>query len=241
VNFVESLPYAVLKNLYPSSLEILLALAIAFFVYRYFVFRKMGYFSGALLLLFLLFSSLISDMYIRRTRSELVFFNISGVRALSVTRGTSSIVLYDRCENPSKKLGYCLNPYLGKRGIKKFDFFKLNDTLRISGDDFLVAANLIYFKGKKIYIQTNNGFNLSHREAETEFDLVWLDYSKTLPQNMSFAQIVLHNPSQTLDSKPKSIRLSQFVKMDKSFQIAYNRPIWGDSEGWYTGCFKPGK
>jgi hypothetical protein len=128
----------------------------------------------ALILAIFLSLSVCLDSFYRQTRAEIIFFSISGTRALSITHGSEATVLYDCCENASEKLNHCMKSYFGERKIQKAEMFQLSDSLRIRKNDICVIGNFIFFNGFRLYIQPLAPENQERKGPLLTSDLVWL-------------------------------------------------------------------
>jgi competence protein ComEC len=175
VNIVEKLPHSVLRDLYPSLIQIFLVFMMGFLFFRYVAKRNIlnlqVFFLSAII--FTLSASICS--YRQLTRVEIVFFNIQGTRALAMTKGKEAVVVYDRCLKATEKLGYYMKPYMGERGINKINFYQLSDSLRSYNKDICIIGGFIYFTGIRLYVQPINENRMKNVDVSLCSDLVWLN------------------------------------------------------------------
>lgn len=196
VNFTEQLPHAVLKDLYPSVIQVTLMLVIVVLLYVFLRSGKIHILQGVLLLTIMLSLSTAIDSYRRLTRAEIVFFNIPGTRAMVFTTGRNSTVLYDHCLQPSEKLGYYMKPYFGERWIRKVGMYRLSDSLMLQGKDIYVNRNFIFFKGVRLYVQSGDAAESKPIAQEIFPDVVWLgDFraGKSVSFTVRQAKVILYH------------------------------------------------
>jgi len=179
VKFTEQLPHAVLRDLYPSVVQLTLVFVITVLLYVFLRSGKIILLKGVFLLAILLSISSAIGSYRRLTRAEIVFFNVPGTRVLVLTSGRNSTVLYDRSLQPSGRLDYYLKPYLGERWIRKARMFRLSDSLALKGRDIYANRNFIFFKGVRIYVQSDDNDDDNDAagkliKPEIFSDIVWL-------------------------------------------------------------------
>lgn len=153
VKIVEKMPHAVLQGLYPTFFQIMVALAMTAFFLVFLKVRKVIYLYGVVLSSCLFVFSIGWDSYQRLSRAEIIFFNITGTRALALTDGIETTILYDKCEKAQVKLGYYMKPYFGARGINNIEMFQLSDSLQINKQELSVKGNFAIFKGVRIFIE----------------------------------------------------------------------------------------
>ena len=202
VNTVEALPHSVLRGLYPSYFQLLLAFLIGIGIFYFFKTKKVKLLQTVVGLAILLTLSIGIASYYRQSTAEIVFFNIPGTRTLALTTGSETTILYDRCINASEKLGYYMKPYLGERGISKVEMHVLSDSLRIRGKNFQVTGGFIYFRGIGLYFQPPDQKFKKTMVSISTTDLVWLSHLKFPRLEDEFKQ------------KPKIILLDKRVNAD---------------------------
>ncbi|MCK9410711.1 MAG: ComEC family competence protein [Prolixibacteraceae bacterium] len=174
VNFVESLPHAVLKGIYPSYIRICILLLIGWWLYNYYKSHQFRNLRNVGLLMIVLSIIEILNTYRHLTHSEIIFLNIPGTRAMVITGEGRAVVLYDRCENADEKIGYVLKPYLGERGVNEAMMFQLSDQLRFADRNFSVERNRVYYKGVTIFIPSLEPAALKKMDKVLLADLVWI-------------------------------------------------------------------
>ena len=147
--------------------------------YEYFKMQQFRSLRNICLLAIMLAISGALATYKNLTRSEIIFLNIPGTRAMVVTKGERAVVLYDRCEKANEKIGYVLKPFLGERGIKKTDVIQLSDSLRISDGNLCVVGNMVFYKGATIVIQPPESTAQKSTSRGLFADLVWVGTVKS--------------------------------------------------------------
>ncbi len=240
VEMVESLPHAVLRNLYPSMLQIFLVFLAVFLFYRYSKSKKIVLLQGVFLLMIFISMSVGIIRYLKQTRTEIVFFNISGTRALALTSNREVIVLFDRCENASEKLGYYLKPYLGERGIRRITMYQFADSLKIVKPEIGVRGNFVFFKGCKLYIQPGFEMGGDAEDSSLGADLVWLaNYKGLQSNNLKFekAKYILYKPTgNTLNESSANNGIESF-NMNKSVQLTLPSTRSGEPNRYFCRYF----
>jgi competence protein ComEC len=208
VNLVEKLPMSVLKGLYPSITQVVLAILLCIFFYMFYKFRHFLHFKVICMLAFVLCTITVYSSYVKLTQAEMVFFNIPGTRAIALTQGKRTIVVYDKCENAETKLNYYLKPYLGSNGIVKAEYFKLTDSLRIRGANIRVIGYSLLFNGVQLFVKPDSANVNSKEEAGLGADVIWLGEIKAIhPDSFVFpaARIVLYRSSINVEKDIKAI------------------------------------
>jgi competence protein ComEC len=204
VNLVEKLPLSVLKGLYPSFMQVVLLLSMSLFFFMYYRSRKILHVKVICLLALMLCTSIVVSSYTRFTRAELVFLNIPGTRAIVLTQGKKSIVVYDKCENAMSKLNYYLKPYLGVNGIIQTEYYKLSDSLRIMDENLSIRGNFILFNDVKLFVESDSDKVFNQKELGLRADLIWLCDIKTFSsENYVFpsAKIILYRSSKEIENE----------------------------------------
>ncbi len=240
VNAVEGLPHSVLKNLYPSFIQLILTFIIVYLLYKHIKTRNFRLLQGGLLLVLILATTIGFISYKEWSRSEIVFFNIQNTRALVVNTNREAVVLYDRCERPEEKIGYSLKPYCGERGIKAIQMVKLSDSLRIDNLGLCVIGQYIHFGGIRLFVEPNIELKLNHTTKTLAADVVWLSNSKdTYPNVLSFndSQILIDCQRKKQEvAKPGNPR-QKYFKLTKSVLLDCKVPFRGKSSQISCGYF----
>ncbi len=222
VNLVEKLPLAVLKGLYPSFSQVVLILSLCLLFFMFYKSRKILYLKVMCGLAILLFTITVASSYSKQTRAEIVFFNIPGTRAIALTRGNKSIVVYDKCDNAGSKLNFYFKPYLGARGISNTEFYCLNDSLRVVNKNFGITGNLLFFNGIRIFLQPTGMKYESHLNTDFRNDIVWIADNKseefaktTFPSD----NIVLYRTAIHSEKKIKASDATPSFNLYRSVQL----------------------
>ena len=239
VNFVENLPHAVLKELYPSFFQLSLVFLMGYLVYRYCKIRKTILLQGVVLSSVVLSILVGCGSYQQLTRAEILFFNIPGTRALALTNRKEVIVLYDHSEKASEKLGYYMKPYLGKRGIRKVEMYQLTDSLQINNRDICVKGGLIFFKGVRLFVQPISE-TAKRRVAQTLCaDLVWIRNIKadTNHFNIPESKIVLYRSKNVLGKDKKESYTQRWMNVKESVLLTARPSRSGSANRMFCSYF----
>ena len=240
VNFVENLPHAVLKELYPSLFQVSLVFLMGYLLYRYSKIRKTILLKGLLLSAIVLAISSGIGSYQQLTRAEILFFNIPGTRALALTSGKEVIVLYDHCEKAAKKLGYYMKPYLGKRGIRKIEMYSLTDSLQINNRDICVKGDLIFFKGVRLFVQPIDETDQKRVTPMLCTDLVWIRNIKaTHTGHFDFpgSKIILHRSKNIVEKDQKESYPQKWINMKESVLLTVRPSRLGNTSRMLCSYF----
>ncbi len=222
VNIVEALPHAVIKGIYPSYFQVTIILLMGLLFYNYCKVQHFRSLRNLFLLAILLSFTGVLATYRHLTSSEIIFLNIPGTRAMVVAKGERAVVLFDRCEKANEKIGYVLKPFFGERGIKKTDMFQLSDSLRISDGSLCVMGNMVFYKGARIVIQSQDTTAYKNSPKELFADLVWIgniksgiDHSLDLPT----CRIILYHASKEAEKEVKEHHPSTTFNVNSSVQL----------------------
>jgi competence protein ComEC len=208
VNLVEKLPMAVLKGLYPTPTQFVLVILICTFFYLFHKSRKILHVKVICMLVLMLCTFIVISSYSKHTRAELVFFNIPGTRAIALTQGKNTIVVYDKCENAGSKLNYYIKPYLGANGIIQTEYYKFSDSLRITDVNLNIRGNYILFNGVRLFVKPDSAEVFNKEELGLRADVIWLNDIKTVPSdNFVFphARIILYRSSKEVEKQVDAI------------------------------------
>jgi competence protein ComEC len=222
VNFIESLPHAVIKGIYPSYFQICIVLFIGWWLYNYYKDHYFRSLRNVFLLAILLLSTDILATYRQLANSEIIFLNIPGMRAMAMTKEDSAVVLYDRCENADEKIGYVLRPYLGERGIKNTAMFQISDSLRITERGLCVVGNMVFYKGATIIFSTPEPATPKEMAKKMFADLVWIGAVKSgTDQKMDLptCRILLYRASKEVEMEVKSRHPTTSFNVNSSVQL----------------------
>ncbi len=222
VNFTEQLPHAVLKGLYPSVIQIILLVLIVVLSYGFFRLRKVRILQGIVLLAIMLSITTIIGSYKRLTRAEIIFFNIPGTRAMALTSGSKSIVLYDHSLLASEKLSYYMKPYFGERRIRNAEIFLLSDSLRLRGKDIFVNGNLIFFKGVRLFVQPIDDVDKSQVNQVFFPDIIWLNDIKAVGianNTVPLAKVILYHSTVQVEQDIHVLAHQQHFNIIEAVQL----------------------
>lgn len=233
VNMVEKLPHSVLKDLYPSMIQLFLIFILVLLFFKYVSRKNFIHLQGLFLTAVLLALSFSFYSYLKLTRAEIVFFNIQGTRALAMTSGKEAIVLYDRCLRASEKLGYYMKPYMGERGITKINIYQLSDSLSIYKNDICINGGFIFFKGIRLYVQPINEFNGKNVEVSLSSELVWLNGTrKGIVNNSCFpdSKNILYRPMDNFEKDRLDCKFQKTLNLNKAILLTFKPTLPGNPD-----------
>ncbi|MEI7828379.1 MAG: ComEC/Rec2 family competence protein [Prolixibacteraceae bacterium] len=240
VNLVEKLPMAVLKGLYPSSVQLMLVFSIFLFFYMFFKTRKILHVKVICTLAIVLFITTVISSYSMSTKAEIVFFNVPGTRAMALTRGRKTIVVYDKCENGESKLNYYLKPYLGSNEIIETEYYKFSDSLRIMNASFSIRGNYILFNGVKLFVKPDSSGVFNNEEVGPKADVVWLSDIKPLPLKDNIfpeARIILYRSSKEVENEINASYPHMSFNIRKAVLMTFDSEGREGNEGFKCGYF----
>jgi len=240
VNIVDNLPYAVWKGLTPSIFQTLLIFMMAYLCFRYARLKKTLQLYGILGAAILIFLSIGISTYKQYVRSEIVFFNIPGTRAIALTNGRKVVVLYDRCEQAEEKLMYFIKPYLEGRRTKEFEIHRLSDSLQLKMPSLYATGNFIFFKGTRLFVQPNSEENSRLADPPLNCDLVWMRNRKELKSaHIKFPQskIILYKASDPIEQEIRQNSSFQSFNVKKSVILTFQPSDYEISEKMICGYF----
>jgi hypothetical protein len=166
--------------------------------------------------------------YRQLSREEIIFFNIPQTRALALTNGRRTVVLYDSYNISEEKLGYQMNPYFEGRGIREREFHRLNDSLKMANSCFSVAGNHICYNGFNIFVQPQQGPD-TVKQRSSRLDLAWLRNDKEVNTDLLYFKncgIILYksegNPLQAIESLPGS----KIFNMNRAVLLSFSSRIF---------------
>jgi len=221
VNFVEDLPYAVWRGLYPSLFQTLLASIMVILTFQLLHKKKASIVYGLFYSAILLFVSFGVSKYNQLTRSEIIFFNLSETRAMAIATGRNVVILCDG-KLLKEKLVHSLNPYLGERRFRNIEILRISDSLKIDRPNISISGSYIFFKGIRIYIQPLSGENHRNFVPSLIRDVVWLkdvneidNSESTLPNT----KILLYQRSETKLQKSHDNNFSSAFNVNHAVQL----------------------
>ena len=222
VNFTAQLPQSVVRGLYPTIFQLCLSTLLVLFLYRFFRGRKTLLLHICLILSIILAISFGCGIIERLRREEMVFFNIPGTRAVAITRGCSTLVLYDSCQMGRERLDYYMKPYYGARGIGHAEVFRLSDSLRVERTFVSICGRFIFFGGSRICILPSRLLEKRRMDPELCADLVWLSDIRSKPTERIFvpeSNIVLFRSAVPAENvlqlafRQRGIRVTRAVQL----------------------------
>jgi competence protein ComEC len=231
VRFVEIMPHAVLRGLYPTLFQIALVFTMAGLFLVFLRAKKAIYLNGIVITLCLFVSSIGLTSYRHLSRAEIIFFNIPGTRALALTNRRESIILYDKCEKTQAKLEYYMKPYFGARSIRKFEMFQLSDSLHINKQDLRVEGDFIIFKGIRLFVEPLVEKRNGSVAPSLLTDAVWVrnqrlaKLGKAPPYESRF---ILFRPQDNSEREVAQGRGKNWMEMSRSVQMII-QPVSNES------------
>ena len=173
VNFVEDLPWAVWRGLYPSLFQTILASVMVILIFQLLNNKKASMIYEVFCSAILMFVSFGVTEFNQLTRNEIIFFNIPETRAMALTAGRDVVILYD-CRQINEKLLHSLNPYLGERRFRNVEMFRISDSLVINRPNISISGSFVFFMGIRIYIQPQHIDYHRNIVPTLKRDVVWL-------------------------------------------------------------------
>lgn len=219
VRMVDKLPYSVVDGLYPTVFQMGLIGTAIFLLLRYHRNRKWILLSGVLFsaIVLAVFSGI--EEFRQVTRSEIVFFNIPGTRALALTSGRQTMVLYDSDQKSEVSLKYHINPYLEGRGISEMKLYQLTDSLEIGNSSFHVSGNSITYRGFKVFLEPDKTC-----QPPGVPDLAWLlndREGRALFSEYRNCRIILHKNGSYACLANDSLSGIKFFEMNRSVLLSF--------------------
>lgn len=159
VKNIETLPYAVISDIYVPWDTMLLSIIIISLFTLYIIYRKAIFVKSSLVLIALLLTFKIFDTYKCQKEEEIIVFNIPGETVLAFTYGNQSTFILGEDRLSEQKIDYYIKPYCGKRGIKQKTFVNYSENLNWRNTYLKIKNGLMNFNGVTIDI-VNESDNL---------------------------------------------------------------------------------
>ena len=233
VKIVENMPHAVLKGLYPTIFQIMVVFAMTGFFLVFLKVRKVIYLYGVVLTSCLFVCSIGWDSYLQLSRVEIIFFNISGTRALALTDGRETTILYDKCEKAQVKLGYYMKPYFGARGINNIEMFQLSDSLQVKKHNLRIAGDFIIFKGVRLFIEPLFERRNLRIDPSPISDVVWVrnqGKAKTADRSFLQSRFTLFRTSDNSGEDMAQSRGKDWIEINRAVQMIIHPVSNGSGE-----------
>jgi competence protein ComEC len=224
VDFVDSLPHAIIKNLYPSLWQIIVFLLGILMFYYFFKSRRLLLLKGTILAMIVMVTISIVKNYHKLSKVEIVFFNIGGPRMLLLNGGGSILILYDREVKEPERLDYYLKNYLGRWSIHKAGMFALGDSLRLQGKNCSMMGSLLFFEGIRLYLRPSGMVISGSRELAVPAELIWLKDLKSgkyLVTDASSPKIVFFCKALEMEEYNQSKMEQKVQFVDKAIRITF--------------------
>lgn len=174
VQFMEGLPHALIRNLYPSCLTLLLLSVIAVSLVVYVKFKNYRAFICALTATILLLLVLNIENFKTMKRAEIIIFNIPNKTLIATTTRQQTIWYTDMARGDSAKLKYYKQPYEGYRRIKKSVNYYFSDTLNLPQIKTSTIGIFLNFHELSLYILKDSKINNINRDKFPPLDIVLL-------------------------------------------------------------------
>jgi competence protein ComEC len=232
VNFVEDLPWAVWRGLYPSLLQTFLASVLLILIFQFVHKKKASIVYGVFCSAILLFVTFSVSEYKQLTRSEIIFFNLPETRAMAFATGRDVVILYDR-QQVNERLMHSLNPYLVERRYRNVEIFRITDSLHIERPYMSISGSFIFFMGTRIYIQPLYGDNLKNIVPSLIRDVVWLKDAKeidNLGSILQFTKVLLFHRSETKLKEFVHNQSFSAVEVNQAVQLKFSRSLFLNKE-----------
>ena len=195
VRFVEQLPNALISNLYPSDISLVLFVLflILFGIFIIYKIPKALLFAFSSLIILLTIN--ITSNFQTLSRKEIVVFNLQGRTLVALTSASETYWVTTPNSGTVEKLNYYIKPYEGYRKIEKSTIIYVSDTSKVKTDNLLCINRFINFKGIKIYLCNTGSIKESEWKKFPQVDLFLIsEKSKTdieaIPPQFPSAEIV---------------------------------------------------
>ena len=195
VRFVEQLPNALITNLYPSDISLVLVVLFSvligiFILYKY---HKALALATISLIILLMVNNI--DKFQMFSRKEVVVFNLQGRTLVALTSGCETYWITTPNSGTIEKLNYYIKPYEGYRKIKKSTIIYVSDTSKVKTDNLLCINKFVNFQGIRIYLSETGSLKEAEWKKFPTIDLFLIsEKSKTDPEtikrHLSSAEIV---------------------------------------------------
>jgi competence protein ComEC len=195
VRFVEQLPNALISNLYPSDISLVLFVLflILFGIFIIYKIPKALLFAFSSLIILLTIN--ITSNFQTLSRKEIVVFNLQGRTLVALTSASETYWVTTPNSGTVEKLNYYIKPYEGYRKIEKSTIIYVSDTSKVKTDNLLCINRFINFKGIRIYLCNIGSIKESEWGKFPQVDLFLIsEKSKTdieaIPPQFPSAEIV---------------------------------------------------
>ncbi len=185
VHFVEKLPHALITNLYPSDISLVLfvlfSVLIGFFIANKYP-KALIYACTSLIILLI-----INNIYKFQTlsRNEVVVFNLPGRTLVALTSSNETFWLTTPNSGTVEKLNYYIKPYEGYRKIQKSTIIYVSDTSFVKTDNLLCINKFLNFQGLRIYLSDTGSLKEDELKKFPTIDLFLIsEKSKTDPETI---------------------------------------------------------
>ena len=239
VNSVERLPHSVIRGLYPNYFQMVIVLTMGYCLVYYLKTKKILLLQTALGLASVLVLSIGISSYVRLSRSEVVFFNIPGMRAMALTNGSNATVFYDRFARKEERLAYYMKPYFGERRIKNVEIHCLTDSLLIKRKNIFAYRDFICFMGVQIYIQPSRQKIPENATLFPSADVVWLRNNigtYNAPPYIPKSKIIL-GESLSMSVLQSKYPGQKFLTVDQAVKITTENATQGNRVGLVCNYF----
>ena len=185
VHFVEKLPHALITNLYPSDISLVLFVLISiligiFIVYKY---PKALGVAFVFLISLLIFNNL--DKFLMLSRKEVIVFNLQGRTLVALTSGCETYWITTPNSGTVEKLNYYMKPYEGFRGIKKSTIIYVSDTSNVKVHNLICINKFLNFQGIGIYLCDSGSLKENEWKRFPKVDLFLIsEKSKNDPETI---------------------------------------------------------
>jgi competence protein ComEC len=156
VGFIEGLPGAVVRGVFLSGHSTLLFYFLILLLFAWYLNRKVLYFRIAVAVLILLGIDFSFTRFERASRKEFIVHSIRNHTAMSFVEGRNHLLFTDSAlKNAPAKLGYPLEGYSTRNGLKNRKLIDLSDSLA-NIDNVCLYRGFLLAGGKRIAFVSGN-------------------------------------------------------------------------------------
>ncbi len=157
VRFVEQLPKALITNLYPSDISLILFVLFSVLIGIFIFYKTPKALVFALTTLIILLIIINISNFQTYSRKEVVVFNLQGRTLVALTSGSQTYWITTPNSGTIEKLNYYIKPYDGYRKIEKSTIIYIPDTSKVKTNNLLCINRFLNFQGIRIYFH-DTGF-----------------------------------------------------------------------------------
>ena len=185
VRFVEQLPNALITNLYPSDISLVLFVLFSVLIAIFIVYKYPRALAMAFIILITLLIFYNIDKFQLISRKEVIVFNLQGRTLVALTSGDETYWITTSNSGTIEKLNYYIKPYEGYRKIIKSTIIYVSDNSKVKSDKLLCINKFLNFQGLRIYLHDSGSFEVTEWKNFPTVDLFLIsEKSKTDPETI---------------------------------------------------------